>query len=83
MLDILSETDHQNLLVQWYEFYRLEEEDNLYSQNNDRDDDAFDEVDSLVTDSVFLKQMAPHNSRLLFAFVQALLKHPDMNSVSG
>ena len=79
MLDTLSESEHQNLLIQWDVFYRWEEKDVFYHQN----DDAFDDVDSLVTDAVFLKQMTPHNSRLLFAFVQALLKHPDMNSVSG
>ena len=83
-MDTLSGSEHQDLLVQWYEFYRLEEEDTFYQQVTDKqDDDAFDEVDSLLTDPAFLKQMAAHNSRLLCSFVQALLKHPGMNSVSG
>ena len=62
----------------------MEEEDTFYQQVTDKqDDDAFDDVDILLTDTTFLKQMAVHNSRLLCSFVQALLKHPDMNSVSG
>ena len=69
ILDALSSTEHQNLLIQWHVFYRLEEEDIFYQQSTDKqddDDDAFDDVDSLLS-----------------SFVQALLKHPDMHSVSG
>ena len=72
------------MLLQWYEFCHLEEEDALYQQvSENQDNDAFDDVDSVVTDTEFLKQMAPRNRRLLGSFVQVLLNHPGMNEISG
>ena len=82
-LNKLSKTEHIPLLIQWYEFCSLAEEDVLFQQGNTDDDDTLDDVDGLATDVEFLKQMAPYNNRLLCSFVQTLLKHQDMNSLSG
>ena len=47
----MSESENNDLLVQWLEFYRLGEENCFYRQtSNNQEDGAFDDVDSPASD---------------------------------